>query len=47
MLKTLAITLERCSGCAIFSEDKILFSASEERYSRIKSDESYPQKSIN
>ncbi len=46
MLKTLAITLERCSGCAIFSQDKILFSASEERYSRIKSDESYPKKSI-
>ncbi len=46
MLKSLAITLERCSGCAIFSNDKIIFSASEERYSRIKSDESYPFKSI-
>lgn len=45
-MKILAITLEKCSGCAIFEEDKITFSASEERYTRIKSDSSFPSHSI-
>ena len=46
-MKILAITLEKCSGCAIFIDDKIVFSASEERYTRIKSDSSFPRNSIN
>ena len=45
-MKILAITLEKCSGCAIFVDDKIVFSSSEERYSRIKSDSSFPLNSI-
>ena len=45
-MKILAITLEKCSGCAILI-DKIIFSTSEERYSRIKSDSSFPRNSIN
>ena len=46
-MKILAITLEKCSGCAVLVDDKIIFSASEERYSRIKSDSSFPKNSIN
>ncbi len=46
-MKILAITLEKCSGCAIFIDDKIVFSASEERYTRIKSDSAFPRNSIN
>jgi carbamoyltransferase len=46
-MKILAITLEKCSGCAILIDDKIIFSTSEERYSRIKSDSSFPRNSIN
>jgi len=46
-MKILAITLEKCSGCAIFIDDEIVFSASEERYTRIKSDSSFPRNSIN
>lgn len=30
MRKYLAVTLGRCSGCSIFVDDKIVFSASEE-----------------
>lgn len=45
-MKVLAVTLEKCSGCAIFVDDKVVFSASEERYSRIKSDSSFPLNSI-
>ena len=45
-MKILAVTLEKCSGCAIFIDDKIVFSSSEERYSRIKSDSSFPLNSI-
>lgn len=45
-MKILAVTLEKCSGCAIFVDDKVVFSASEERYSRIKSDSSFPLNSI-
>ena len=46
-MKILAITLEKCSGCAVLIDDKIIFSTSEERYSRIKSDSSFPRNSIN
>ena len=46
-MKILAITLEKCSGCAVLIDDKIVFSTSEERYSRIKSDSSFPRNSIN
>jgi len=46
-MKILAITLEKCSGCAVLIDDKIIFSTSEERYSRIKSDSSFPKNSIN
>jgi carbamoyltransferase len=45
-MKILALTLEKCSGCAIFVDDKIIFASSEERYSRIKSDSSFPLNSI-
>ena len=46
-MKILSITLEKCSGCAVLIDDKIIFSTSEERYSRIKSDSSFPKNSIN
>ena len=46
-MKILAITLEKFSGCAVLIDDKIVFSTSEERYSRIKSDSSFPRNSIN
>ena len=46
-MKVLAITLEKCSGCAVLIDNKIIFSASGERYSRIKSDSSFPKNSIN
>jgi len=45
-MKILAVTLEKCSGCAVFVDDKVVFSSSEERYSRIKSDSSFPTNSI-
>lgn len=45
-MKILAVTLERCSGCALFVDDKIVFSSSEERYTNIKSDSSFPSNSI-
>ena len=45
-MKILAVTLERCSGSALFVDDKIVFSSSEERYTRKKSDSSFPQNSI-
>jgi len=47
MKRYLAITLGRCSGCAISIDNEIVFSASEERYSRKKSDQAYPIKAIN
>jgi len=47
VLKTIGLTIGQCSGCAIFIDNKISFASSEERYSRIKSDESYPLNSIN
>ncbi len=42
----LSVTLEKCSGCAIMKNGKILYSSSEERFSRVKSDSSFPKKSI-
>ena len=45
-MKILAVTLEKCSGCALMIDNKIIFSTSEERYSRIKSDSSFPIESI-
>ena len=45
-MKTLAVTLERCSGSALFIDDKIVFSSSEERYTGKKSDTLFPQNSI-
>lgn len=45
-MKILAVTLERCSGSALFVDDKIVFSSSEERYTGKKSDSSFPQNSI-
>lgn len=46
IVKILSITLEKCSGCALLVDDKIVFSVSEERYTRIKSDSSFPINSI-
>tara|TARA_B100000029_G_scaffold511810_1_gene606813 strand:- start:916 stop:2697 length:1782 start_codon:yes stop_codon:yes gene_type:complete len=45
-MKILAVTLERCSGCSLFIDDKIVFSSSEERYTRKKSDSLFPKNSI-
>ena len=45
-MKILAVTLEKCSGCALMINNKITFSTSEERYSRIKSDSSFPIEAI-
>ena len=45
-MKILAVTLERCSGSSLFIDDKIVFSSSEERYTRKKSDSIFPQNSI-
>ena len=46
-MKLLAMNIGQCSGCALFHDNKIIFATSEERYSREKSDESYPLNSIN
>ena len=46
-MNILGITPERCSGSALFVKDEIIFASSEERFSKIKSDESYPFQSIN
>jgi len=45
-MKILAVTLERCSGCSLFIDDKIAFSASEERYTNVKTDSLFPQNAI-
>ena len=45
-MKILSITLEKCSGCALLIDNEIVFATSEERYSRIKSDSSFPIQSI-
>ena len=45
-MKILGITWGRTSGISIFSEDRIIFAASEERYTRRKSEQSYPINAI-
>ena len=45
-MKILALQLEKSSGCAIMVDGKIVFSSSEERFTRIKSDSSFPKQSI-
>ena len=45
-MKILSVTLEKCSGCALLIDNEIVFATSEERYSRIKSDSSFPMQSI-
>ena len=45
-MKILAVTIGRCSGCSIMIDGKIVYAVSEEKFSRIKSDESYPKLSI-
>ncbi len=45
-MKILSVTLEKCSGCALMINDEIVFSTSEERYTRVKSDSSFPTNSI-
>ncbi len=42
----LALQLEKSSGCAIMKDGKIVYSTSEERFTRIKSDSSFPKQSI-
>lgn len=43
----LGLYLGQCSSVAIYKNDQIIFATSEERYSRKKSDETYPLESIN
>ena len=45
-VKVLAVTWGRCSGCSVLVDGEIKFAVSEEKFSRIKSDESYPKQSI-
>jgi len=45
-MKVLALQLEKSSGCALMIDGKIIFSSSEERFSRIKSDSLFPKRSI-
>ena len=45
-MKVLALQLEKSSGCALMIDGKIIFSSSEERFSRIKSDSLFPKKSL-
>jgi len=45
-MKVLALQLEKSSGCALMINGEIVFSSSEERFTRIKSDSSFPKKSI-
>ena len=45
-MKALAVHWGKGSGCSIVIDDEIKFAVSEERFSRIKSDESYPKRSI-
>ena len=42
----LALQLEKSSGCALMKDGKILFSSSEERFTRVKSDSIFPKFSI-
>ena len=45
-MKVLSIHWGKCSGCSVIIDNEIKFAVSEERFSRIKSDESYPKRSI-
>ena len=45
-MKVLSVHWGKCSGCSIIVDNEIKFATSEERFSRIKSDESYPKRSI-
>ena len=45
-MKVLSVHWGKCSGCSIIVDNEIKFAVSEERFSRIKSDESYPKRSI-
>ena len=45
-MKILSLQLEKSSGCALMIDGKIVFSSSEERYSRIKSDSLFPINAI-
>tara|TARA_E500000178_G_scaffold2908_2_gene3088 strand:- start:5950 stop:7773 length:1824 start_codon:yes stop_codon:yes gene_type:complete len=45
-MKVLALQLEKSSGCALMINGEIVFSSSEERFTRIKSDSLFPKKSI-
>jgi len=45
-LNVLGITWGKTSGCSIFVDNKIIFAASEERYTRRKSEQSYPINAI-
>ena len=45
-MKVLGLSLGILSTAAILVDDKIVFCASEERFSRVKNDEQYPRKSI-
>ena len=45
-MKVLALQLEKSSGCALMIDGQIVFSSSEERFTRIKSDSLFPKKSI-
>ena len=42
----LALQLEKCSGCALMKNGEIIYSSSEERFTRIKSDSLFPKESI-
>ena len=43
----LGLYIGQCSSIAIYKNNKIIFATSEERFSRIKSDETYPLEAIN
>ena len=45
-MKILALQLEKSSGCALMIDGEIVFSSSEERFTRIKSDSLFPKASI-
>lgn len=46
-MNILGIVWGKTSGCSIFSDNEIKFAASEERYTRRKSEQAYPVNSIN
>lgn len=45
-MKVLGITVGKTAGCSVLIDNEIKFAVSEERFSRLKSDESYPKRSI-